>query len=117
MASQTYQSPTTNPSPCVKGQKKAPNVVHQKVVHHYANGTNPSACFVRVFKLRIQLPLHPVILDKSFYLQPLEKWPHHAGSDELQWDMGHLTQTIARLLNRLKFVDIAQTTYSEPLLL
>lgn len=51
MASQTYQSPTTNPSPSVKGQKKAPNVVHQKVVHHYANGTNPSACFVHVFKL------------------------------------------------------------------
>ena len=50
----------------------------------------------------IQLPLHPVILDKSFYLQPLEKWPHHAGSDELQWDMGHLAETIARLCEQAK---------------
>lgn len=53
MASQTYQSPTTNPFPSVKGQKKA---------------------------------------------------PHHAGSDELglQWDIGHLTETIARLCEQSK---------------
>lgn len=103
MASQTYQSPTTNPSPSVKGQKKAPNV-HQKVVHHYANGINPSACFVCVFKLYNSLCIQ-LSWTSLFIFSLLKSGPiMHAGSDELvlQWDMGHLTETIARLCEQAK---------------
>ena len=51
----------------MKGRKQAP-----KIVHHYANTTNPSCCFVRLFKLYYSLGPHNRP-DHAFYLQPLSK--------------------------------------------
>ena len=51
----------------VKGRKQTP-----KIVHHYANTSNPNRCFVRLFKLYNSLcpPNRP---ECAFYLQPLAK--------------------------------------------